>query len=137
MATFNVITIYKHMTFVKDIRKFLTFVNELTFTKWLLLLFIPIPKDCSKTERIKMSGLKWGIKKVLSGDSKSILQSLTTSKMRKTVSFPQSKKLLKLISGIMSNFWGRFFLYFLGQKKIQFFKKNIVASALKSWIKWS
>ena len=75
-----------------------------------------------------MSCLEWGISLVLSGDSKFILQSLTTSKMRKT----QTKKLSQLhkaktcwtknswSSGIMSNFWGQVF-YVLGGKKSFFF----------------
>ena len=61
---------------------------------------------------------------VLSGDFIFILQSLTTSKMRKS----QTKKLSQFhkaktcwtenswSSGIMSNFWGQFFLCFGGQK---------------------
>jgi hypothetical protein len=63
-----------------------------------------------------------------------ILQSLTTSKMRKS----QTKKLSQFhkaktcwnenswSSGIMSNFRGHFFLCFGGQKKIKIFKKYIV-----------
>ena len=74
-----------------------------------------------------------------------ILQSLTISKMRKFQTF----KLFQFhksktcwtekwwSSGIMSNFWGEFF-YVLGCKIFFYlFKKNIVASALKSFIKWS
>ena len=39
-------------------------------------------------------------------------------------------------SGIMSNFWGEFF-YILGGKKIfKIFLKNILATALKSYMKW-
>ena len=73
-----------------------------------------------------------------------ILQSLTTSKMRKF----QTIKLSKFHkantcwtenfwpSGIMSNFWGQFFMFW-GQKIHLKFFENIVASALKSCIKWS
>ena len=38
-------------------------------------------------------------------------------------------------SGIMSNFWGEFF-YVLGGKKFLKFFNNILATALKSYIKW-
>ena len=73
-----------------------------------------------------------------------IQQSLTTSKMRKfqTLKLSQFHKEKTCwtenwwSSGIMSNFWGEFF-YVLGGKKI--FKKifkNILATALKSYIKW-
>ena len=77
---------------------------------------------------------------MLSGDSKFLLQSLTSSKMRKK----QTKKLSQFHkakylpnswpSGIMSNFLGQFF-YVLGGKKNLDFLKKIVASALKSCTK--
>ena len=63
-----------------------------------------------------------------------ILQSLTTSKMRKfqTLKLSQFQKAKTCCtenwwsSGIMSNFWGEFFLCFGGQKKFwKFFKKYL------------
>ena len=66
-----------------------------------------------------------------------ILQSLTTSKIRKF----QILKLSQFLnaktcwtenwqsSGIMSNFWG-------GKKNLKNFLENILATALKSYIKW-
>ena len=73
-----------------------------------------------------------------------IRQSLTTSKMRKfqTLKLSQFHKEKTCwtenwwSSGIMSNFWGKFF-YVLGGKTffLNFFK-NILATALKSYIKW-
>ena len=73
-----------------------------------------------------------------------IQQSLTTSKMRKfpTLKLSQFHKEKTCwtenwwSSGIMSNFWGEFF-YVLGGK-IFFFLifKNILETALKSYIKW-
>ena len=74
-----------------------------------------------------------------------ILQSLTTSKMRKfqTLKLSQFHKAKTFwtenwwSSGIMSNFLGEFF-YVLGGKNFFYnLKKYIVASALKSCIKWS
>ena len=77
---------------------------------------------------------------MLSGDSIFILQSLTTSKMRKiptiSVSAPQSKNLLDLKLVVLGNYEqllrGGFF-YVFGGKKIFF--QNILATALKSYIK--
>ena len=72
-----------------------------------------------------------------------ILQSLTTSKMRKfqTLKLSQFHKEKTCwtqnwwSSGIMSNFWEEFF-YVLGAKKnSKIFFKNILATALKSYIK--
>ena len=74
-----------------------------------------------------------------------ILQSLTTSKMRKfqTLKVSQFHKAKTCwtenwwSSGIMSNFLGEFF-YVLGVKNFfKFFFENIVASARKRCIKWS
>ena len=89
-------------------------------------------------ERIKESGLEWGISEVLSGDSKFLLQSLTSSKMRKkqtkkTVLVSQSQICAGVKTLGLLNFWGRFFLCFGGQKKFCFFE-NILATALKSYI---
>ena len=78
----------------------------------------------------------------LSGYSIFVLQSLTTSKMRKcqTLKFAQSKNLHKakfcwtvnlLAKPIMSYFWGQVFLHFLVQKR---FFWNILASELKRYI---
>ena len=39
-------------------------------------------------------------------------------------------------SGIMSNFWGEFFYVLGGKKNFLNFFKNILATALKSYIKW-
>ena len=39
-------------------------------------------------------------------------------------------------SGIMSNFWEEFFYVLGGKKNSKFFFKNILATALKSYIKW-
>ena len=39
-------------------------------------------------------------------------------------------------SGIMSNFFGEFFYVLGGKKKFKKFFKNILATALKSYIKW-
>ena len=39
-------------------------------------------------------------------------------------------------SGIMSNFWGEFFYVLGGKKKFKIFFKNILETALKSYIKW-
>ena len=73
-----------------------------------------------------------------------IQQSLTTSKMRKfqTLKLSQFHKEKTCwtenwwSSGIMSNFFGEFF-YVLGGKKIfEKFFENILATALKSYIKW-
>ena len=73
-----------------------------------------------------------------------ILQNLTTSKMRKF----QTLKLSKFhkaktcltenwwASGIMSNFWGEFFYVVGGKKRFKKFFKNILETALKSYIKW-
>ena len=72
-----------------------------------------------------------------------ILQSLTTSKMRKF----QTLKLSQFheektcwtenwwSSGIMINFWGEFFYVLGGKKNLNFFFKNILPNALKSYIK--
>ena len=73
-----------------------------------------------------------------------VLQSLTTSKMRKFQTLKLSQFYKEKTcwtenwwsSGIMSNFWGEFF-YVLGvKKKFKNFFKNILATALKSYIKW-
>ena len=37
---------------------------------------------------------------------------------------------------IMSNFWGPFFHFFGVKKNLKFFLKNIIATALESYIKW-
>ena len=73
-----------------------------------------------------------------------ILQSLTTSKMRKFQTFKLSQFHKEKTwwtenwwsSGIMSNFWGEFFYVFGGKKNFENFVKNILATALKSYIKW-
>merc|ERR1712051_421618 len=73
-----------------------------------------------------------------------ILQSLTTSKMRKfqTLKLSQLHKEKTCLtenwwsSGIMSNFLGEFFYVLGGKKFFKKFFKNILATALKSYIKW-
>ena len=69
-----------------------------------------------------------------------ILQSLTSSKMRKFQTLNLSKLHKEKTcwtehwwsSGIMSNFWGEFW----GAKIILIFFLNILATTLKSYIKW-
>ena len=73
-----------------------------------------------------------------------ILQSLTTSKMRKfqTLKLSQFHKEKTCwtenwwSSGIMSNFFGEFFYVLGGKKNFEIFFKNILATTLKSYIKW-
>ena len=73
-----------------------------------------------------------------------IQQSLTTSKMRKfqTLKLSQFHKAKTCwtenwwSSGIMSNFFGEFFYVLGGKKNFKFFFKNILETALKSYIKW-
>ena len=73
-----------------------------------------------------------------------ILQSLTTSKMRnfQTLKLSQFHKAKTCwtenwwSSGIMSNFWGQFFYVLGGKKKLKKKFKNVLATALKSYIKW-
>ena len=68
-----------------------------------------------------------------------ILQSLTTSKMRKfqTLKLPQFHKAKTCwtenwwSSGIMSNFWGEFFYVLVGKKFLNFFFKFFAPQNLK------
>jgi hypothetical protein len=72
------------------------------------------------------------------------LQSLTTSKMRKfqTLKLSQFHKEKNCwtenwwSSGIMSNFLREFFYVLGGKNFFKIFFKNILATALKSYIKW-
>ena len=100
------------------------------------------PLDASLLGVEQMETEKWFfIRYLLSGDFIFILQSLTTWKMRKcqTLKLSQFHKAKTCwtenwwSSGIMSNLWRQFFMFW-GAK---FFFLNIVASALKSCIKWS
>ena len=75
----------------------------------------PVPTTYLNVNRFKVVWNEVSFK-VLSGDYKFIMQSLTTSKMTKTLSqFHKAKTCWS--SGIMSNFWGLFFM-FLGANKI-------------------